>query len=59
MADRYVGVSTDTNDKTIKLGPLLWDGVSPYDPGPDYVLIMESDALDGGYSYPPPEGSGE
>ena len=62
MADphNYVVVSaTDPYDKVIKNGPLLWDGETPYDPGTGLKLLLESDALEQGYVYPPPEGSGD
>lgn len=53
---RYVAVSaTDENDKVIKLGPLEWDGETPYNPGDEYRLLLEADALEQGYTYPPPE----
>ena len=56
---RYVGVNAvDLTDKVIKLGPLLWDGVTPYNPGDQYLLILEATALADGYTWPPPEGSG-
>ncbi|MGW5989534.1 hypothetical protein ACWFRT_13545 [Streptomyces anulatus] len=56
----YVAVNADDpTDMVIKLGPLLWDGETAYDPGPQYRLVLEADALAQGYVYPPPEGGGD
>jgi hypothetical protein len=53
---RYVAVNAnDLNDKVIKMGPLGWDGVTPYNPGDQYLLMLEATALADGYVYPPPE----
>ncbi|MFD4795902.1 hypothetical protein [Streptomyces anulatus] len=42
----YVAVNADdSTDMVIKLGPLLWDGETAYDPGPQYRLVLEADAL--------------
>lgn len=55
MADvgRYVVISTDPNDLTI-YNTVLWDGETPYDPGPGLTLMLEEDALLAGYVYPTP-----
>ncbi|WP_097964939.1 hypothetical protein [Streptomyces sp. or20] len=56
----YVAVNADDpTDMVIKLGPLLWDGETEYNPGPQYRLVLEVDALAQGYVYPPPEGGGD
>lgn len=50
---RYVVVSADTSDKVIKEGPMKCDlEVYPYDPGPGLVLMLESEALADGYTWP-------
>jgi hypothetical protein len=56
MADAqcYYIVSNDPDDKVIYGGPLLWDGVTPYDPGSGYELIFVEIALAAGYAFPPP-----
>lgn len=51
--ERYVIVSDDESDKVIVQGPLLWDGVTPFYPGPDVHMMLESDALAAGYTYKP------
>ncbi|MET8585724.1 hypothetical protein ABZX39_33375 [Streptomyces collinus] len=52
----YVAVNADDpDDKQIKLGPLLWDGETEYNPGDHLRLLLETDALEQGYAYPPPE----
>ncbi|MFC4609727.1 hypothetical protein ACFO9E_18180 [Streptomyces maoxianensis] len=57
---RYVGVnSNDPEDKVIKLGPLNWDGVTPYNPGDGLLLLLEAEALEQGYTWPSPEGGVE
>jgi len=54
--ESYVAVNgTDPTDKVIKIGPLLWDGETEYNPGDQYRLLLEVDALAQGYVYPPPE----
>lgn len=53
MVARYVLVSTDATDKVIKQGPLLWDGGSTVTPAAGLTLMLESDALAAGYTYPP------
>jgi len=50
---RYVVVSTDTADKVIKAGPILWDGTSTLDIGADRTAILAADAASSGYTFPP------
>jgi len=50
---RYVVVSTDTADKIIKAGPILWDGTSAPDFGVDRMAILAADAASSGYTFPP------
>ena len=50
---RYVVVSTDTADKTIKDGPILWDGATRFDPPPGTKLITVAAATSDGYTAPP------
>ena len=50
--ERYVVVSTDTGDKVIKDGPLLWDGVSDLKVGAGLRLILATAADQGGYTRP-------
>ena len=50
--ERYVVVSTDTGDKIIKDGPLLWDGVSDLKVGAGLRLILATAADQGGYTRP-------
>lgn len=57
--ERWVVVSDDLSNKTILGGAYLWDGESVWTPPVSGALLPEADALAAGYSYPPPEGSGE
>jgi hypothetical protein len=50
---RYVIVSTDTADKVIKAGPILWDGTSVLDITADRMAILAADATSSGYTFPP------
>lgn len=50
---RYVVVSTDTADKVIKAGPILWDGTSALDFGAGRTAILAADAASSGYTFPP------
>ena len=54
---RYVVVSTDTADKVIKAGPILWDGTSVLDIGADRTAILAADAASSGYTFPPLPGT--
>jgi hypothetical protein len=56
---RYVIVSEDLANKVITDGPCLWDGGPQWAPPAGTIAILEADALSQGYSWPPPEGSGE
>lgn len=53
MVNRYVTVPTDTTDRAIKHGPLLWDGTTALTAPQGTKLILEADALAQGYTYPP------
>src|SRR5262249_1398306 len=55
MVGRYVLVSTDTSNKTIIQGPISWDGVTPFDLPDGQTIVLESDALAAGYTYPAPD----
>ncbi|MCX3290044.1 hypothetical protein OR263_25590 [Streptomyces sp. NEAU-H22] len=57
--DRWVVVSEDPGNKTILGGAYVWDGETAWTPPVAGTLLTEADALAAGYSYPPPEGSGE
>jgi hypothetical protein len=48
---RYVWVSTDIADLTIKDGPFLWDGIQPITIPDDEQSMQEADALNAGYHY--------
>ena len=50
---QYVVVSTDTADKGIKAGPILWDGTSALDIGAGRMAILANDAASSGYTFPP------
>jgi len=50
---RYVLVSTDTADKAVKAGPILWDGTSPLDIATDRMAILATAAASAGYTFPP------
>jgi len=52
--EKYVIVSTDTTDKVIKDGPLLWDGISRFDVAAGLQLIKVNAAREGGYTRPTP-----
>lgn len=52
--EKYVIVSTDTGDKVIKEGPLLWDGTSSFKVGAGLKLITVNAAREGGYTRPVP-----
>jgi len=52
--EKYVIVSTDTTDKVIKDGPLLWDGISRLDVAAGLQLIKVNAAREGGYTRPSP-----
>jgi hypothetical protein len=52
--EQYVVVSTDTTDKVIKEGPLLWDGISSFSVGAGLQLITANAAREGGYTRPSP-----
>ena len=54
MVSRYVLVSTDPADKTIKAGPIMWDGISPVTLDPGTRLMDEATATSSGYAYPAP-----
>lgn len=54
-AQPYVIVSTDPGDLTIHGGPLAWDGVSTYNPGMGMKLMLTSDAVAAGYTFPAPD----
>ena len=49
---RYVIVSTDTADKVVKAGPILWDGTSTLDIGADRMAILAAAAASSGYTFP-------
>jgi hypothetical protein len=49
---RYVVVDTDT--ETIVGGPYLWDGLAEWTPPVAGTLLLESEALADGYTWPPP-----
>jgi hypothetical protein len=50
-AERYVVV--DTTAMTIIGGPYKWDGVTAWIPPEDGTLMLETDAIEQGYHYPP------
>jgi hypothetical protein len=52
---RYVGVSDDPENKVIVFGPCLWDGETEFDPGAGVDMMLEAEALEDGYTYPPQE----
>lgn len=54
MVSRYVLVSTDSSDKVIKGGPVLWDGSAAWSWPAGQTPITEADAAAQGYSFPPP-----
>jgi hypothetical protein len=47
---RYVVVNTET--MLIVGGPYKWDGETPWAPSEEGTLMLESEALAGGYTYP-------
>jgi hypothetical protein len=51
---RWVVVNTATY--MIVGGPYKWDGVAPWTPPEAGTLMLEADALEQGYEYPPPPG---
>lgn len=54
MAQRWVVVPDDPDNKTIVGGAYLWDGQAEWAPPEQGRLMLESEALTAGYSYPPP-----
>ena len=50
-AARYVVVDDET--QTIVGGPYKWDGVRPWTPPEEGRLMLESEAIAAGYTYPP------
>lgn len=56
MADSalYVFVSTDPDDKTIYSGQFSWDGESEIEFPEGQQPMLTEDALNAGYSFPPP-----
>lgn len=53
MVSRYVIVSTNTSDKVIKDGPILWDGTSAFTIPAGMIAILESNAIAQGYTSAP------
>lgn len=49
---RYV-VVVDSPSKLIVGGPYLWDGVAEWTPPEQGTLLLESDAAEQGYQWPP------
>ena len=50
VSQRYVVVNEQT--MLIVGGPYKWDGVAPWTPPEQGTLMLESEALANGYSYP-------
>jgi hypothetical protein len=52
--DRWVVIDPDHANKTILDGPFKWDGVAQWTPPTAGELMLEADALAGGWQYPQP-----